>query len=155
MNSVGGAQTWAPTGTTKAATSDPTADPLGQWNAGFPSIRNAETQTLALPNTFQAVIIDTPVASGSVHSPYKQPAGARLVRGALTTAYGRPPQPSPVWLSISKDGSSVVVTLGGLAGGKVETRAPLGFEILGSDQVHRWQHSPLPRGWDPNIIVGN
>jgi hypothetical protein len=55
---------------------------------GFPSIRLAEANTLALPSTFQAVILDTPVASGSVHSPYKQPVGARLARGALAVAYG-------------------------------------------------------------------
>ena len=36
----------------------------------------------------QAVILDTPVASGSVHSPYKQPVGARLARAGLAVAYG-------------------------------------------------------------------
>jgi hypothetical protein len=64
------------------------SDPLGQWSAGFPSIRNAESQTLALANTFQAVIVDTPVASGSVHSPWKQQVGARMARGALKVGYG-------------------------------------------------------------------
>ena len=58
---------------------DPPFDPasastlgsLGEWDNGFPSIRLAESRTLALPNTFQAVIVDTPVASGSVQSPFK------------------------------------------------------------------------------------
>ena len=31
---------------------------------GFTGIRYAQTNTLSLPKTFQAVIIDTPVASG-------------------------------------------------------------------------------------------
>ena len=33
-------------------------DELGQWSNGFPSIRNAESHTLSLPNTFQAVILE-------------------------------------------------------------------------------------------------
>ena len=41
-----------------------------------------------MPKTFQAVIIDTPVASGSIHSPFKQPVGRRLARGALAVGYG-------------------------------------------------------------------
>ena len=84
LNSNGGAELYAgPSPSSKDAT-----DPLSQWSSGFSSIRNAESQTLALPNTFQAVIIDTPVASGSVHSPWKQPAGSRLARGGLSVAYG-------------------------------------------------------------------
>jgi hypothetical protein len=43
------------------------------YGQGFTGIRYAQTNTLSLPNTFQAVIIDTPVASGSIHSPFKQP----------------------------------------------------------------------------------
>lgn len=61
-------------------------DPLGAWRPvqpstcttcprgtphrgqgdGFPSVRFAFTQSLALPNTFQAVVLDTPSAYGSV-----------------------------------------------------------------------------------------
>lgn len=52
----------------------------GDYGQGFTSIRYAQTNTLSLPRTFQAVIIDTPVASGSIHSPFKQPSG-RSERG--------------------------------------------------------------------------
>ena len=34
------------------------------------------------------MILDTPIANGWVHSPYKQPVGARLARAALVDAYG-------------------------------------------------------------------
>jgi hypothetical protein len=47
------------------------------------------TKTLkarVLPNTFQAVVLDTPSAYGSVHSPYKQPAGSRLARAFIAAA---------------------------------------------------------------------
>ena len=86
---------------------------IGQWEPGFPSIRLAQTNALSLPNTFQAVILDTPVASGSVHSPYKQPVGARLARGGLAVAYGQsyPDYASNVALSASVDQASGTVVL--------------------------------------------
>lgn len=86
---------------------------IGQWEPGFPSIRLAQTNALSLPNTFQAVILDTPVASGSVHSPYKQPVGARLARGGLAVAYGQnyPDYASNVALSASVDPASGNVVL--------------------------------------------
>jgi hypothetical protein len=92
LNSDGNPYVWSD-GATTAATNTST-DPLGKWSGGFRAIREAESQTLALANTFQAVIIDTPVTSGSVHSPFKQPAGDRLLRGALAVSYGMP-QPYP------------------------------------------------------------
>ena len=65
LNSNGAAELY-----TTANKNTPTAgDPLGQWSSGFPSIRNAETHTLSLKNTFQAVILVRlffPIACGSV-----------------------------------------------------------------------------------------
>ena len=46
-----------------------TNPPNGNQDAGFPGIRGVQSATLSLPKTFQAVIIDTPVASGAIHSP--------------------------------------------------------------------------------------
>ena len=66
-------------------------DPVGAWQPGFPSLRWAQTQSLVhVSNSFQAVVLDTPSPSGAIHSCFKQPVGARLARGALATAYGRP-----------------------------------------------------------------
>ena len=67
------------------------------YGQGFTGIRYAQTNTLSLPKTFQAVIIDTPVASGSIHSPFKQPAGRRLARGGLALAWHRRMQ----WIRLS------------------------------------------------------
>jgi len=134
LNSFRTATKWVAGGSTPASKPDPT-DPLGVWAVGFPSIRLAESNTLSLPNTFQAVLLDTPVASGACHSPYKQAAGDRLARGALATAYGVA-QTSPVVTSVKVSGNTAVITIGGVAGGGVATvmtRATLGFEALGTD----------------------
>ena len=58
----------------------------------------------------------TPVASGSVHSPFKQQVGDRLARGGLGVAYGMTDanKVDPVALSASASGTSVTVKLGGL-----------------------------------------
>jgi len=49
----------------------------GDYGNGFTGLRYAQSAALRVRNTFQAVIIDTPVASGSIHSPFKQPVGLR------------------------------------------------------------------------------
>ena len=58
----------------------------------------------------------TPVASGSVHSPFKQQVGDRLARGGLGVAYGMTDanKVDPVALSASTSGTAVTVKLGGL-----------------------------------------
>jgi sialate O-acetylesterase len=150
LNSNGGATTYAAPGPKSA---DPT-DPLGQWSSGFPSIRNAETQTLALPNTFQAVIIDTPVASGSVHSPWKQPAGSRLARGGLAVAYGMDTgRGGPVAVSATLVSGHITVKLGGLgAGGLTLKQNKLGFEALGLDGM--WHSTPVTGKTTDSVTVG-
>lgn len=114
LNSVGGSA--ANYKNPKIAVNKLGGDPLGAWVQGFPSLRIAQTNTLGLPNTFQAVILDTPVASGSIHSPYKQPVGSRLARGGLRVIYNisSPTNPDPVVLSATRDGTTVTITLGGL-----------------------------------------
>ena len=56
------------------------------------------------------------MASGSVHSPFKQQVGDRLARGGLGVAYGMTDanKVDPVALSASASGTSVTVKLGGL-----------------------------------------
>ena len=88
------------------------------YGQGFTGIRYAQTNTLGLPKTFQAVIIDTPVASGSIHSPFKQPVGRRLARGGLalaynvTSAHAVDPVVDSVKLTVDK--RTLVVNVGGL-----------------------------------------
>eukprot|EP00040_Diaphanoeca_grandis_P038616 m.256893 g.256893 ORF g.256893 m.256893 type:complete len:558 (-) comp34804_c0_seq1:142-1815(-) len=152
LNSDGGFQSWVEGGTAPLVNTTMGQDPLGMWDVGFPSIRLAESNTLMLPNTFQAVILDTPVESGSVHSPFKQPAGDRLLRGALATAYGQP-QPSPTAVSASASAGSVVITLQGLAGGAIDIRSKFGFEILGGDSL--WHTVPITSSSATTVTVGS
>lgn len=102
------------------------------------------TSLLQQANTFQAVIIDTPVFSGSIHSPYKQPVGRRLARGGLDLAYGMKDVHSvdPFVKSVSTSTStaassspaSIVITVGGLGstGSIAAVVGSLGFEVLGN-----------------------
>jgi hypothetical protein len=150
LNSNGGATTYANPG---PSSKDPT-DPLSQWNSGFPSIRNAESHTLSLPNTFQAIIIDTPVASGSVHSPWKQPAGSRLARGGLSVAYNMDTaKVNPVALGAALSGGTITVKLGGLGAGGITLKAnKLGFEALGADGL--WHSTPITGKTADAITLG-
>jgi len=110
----------------------------GDYNNGFTGIRYAQDYALAVvPNSFHAVIIDTPVASGSIHSPFKQPVGRRLARGGLDVAYGMKsvhsvnPSVQSAVLSTSKD-PTVVVTIAGVGNkGIAVVVGSYGFEVLG------------------------
>jgi len=108
-----------------------------QWadyGNGFTGIRYAQDNTLAsVANTFQAVIIDTPVASGSIHSPFKQPVGRRLARGALDLAYGMAAVHSvnPRVESVALVNGSAVVAVAGLGSGGIKVDVgTYGFEVL-------------------------
>lgn len=131
-------------------TNTPSAgDPYGAWHSGFTGIRWAQTETLrAVHRTFQAVILDTPIANGWIHSPYKQPAGARLARAALAAAYGMS-EHAPVTATATSptDQGEVLVTVNagtkttGLIGTIIDVRSELGFEVLGADSV--WHSTPI------------
>jgi hypothetical protein len=120
-------------------------DPLGVWHSGFTGIRWAQTETLLATNkTFQAVILDTPIANGWIHSPYKQPVGSRLARAALAAAYGVS-EHVPVTATAappSAQGEIVVSVYTGTKGpASVDVRSELGFEVLGADNV--WHSTPI------------
>jgi hypothetical protein len=140
-------------------------DPYGVWHPGFPSIRLAQTASLQqIENTFQAVILDTPIANGWVHSPYKQPVGARLARSALASAYGDAAVQSVVSASASQPSlGSITITVSvsstphqrsgsyGMATPSVDVRSSLGFEVLANGT---WQSTPIVRHEGNNVILG-
>jgi len=106
------------------------------YGQGFTGIRYAQTNTLSMPKTFQAVIIDTPDTSGSIHSPFKQPVGRRLARGGLAVAYGMASahavDPVVAGLKLSADNTSLEVSVGGLGSkGLVAVVGARAFEVLG------------------------
>jgi len=101
------------------------------------------------------VILDTPVASGSVHSPYKQPVGQRMARGALAVAYGMTELAAvdPIATKAVLTAKEVVVTIGGLGKGGVQAKVgAVGFEVLGADQV--WHSTPVAKGGGSSVTVG-
>jgi hypothetical protein len=133
---------------TAPASNNP-ADEFGAWAPGFPSIRWAQTKSLAsIPNSFQAVILDTPSPSGAIHSCFKQPVGSRLARGALATAYGATDWQyrSAYVSSAHRAGQELVVKIANAS--SLIIRAPLGFEVLtqgppGTNGL--WHSAPIIR----------
>lgn len=162
LNSNGAAENWTAAKTSK---NQPSADdPYGAWRPGFSSIRYAQTAaTHELSNTFQAVVLDTPVGNGWVHSPFKQPVGARLARAALATAYKTQdvysnitaiatlaggPSAKSVLITVRAGGSNDGSSVGGEGEGEgmgaeveVDVRSKYGFEVLGNDS--QWHPTPL------------
>jgi hypothetical protein len=99
---------------------------------------------------------DTPVASGSVHSPWKQQVGARLARGALSVAYGMPEvaKVNPTATSAKLSGTAITVELTGLGANGVMLHSgnKLGFEALGKDGS--WHSTPITSTAASSVTVG-
>ena len=109
--------------------------------------------------------MDTPVASGSVHSPFKQVAGQRLARGALGVAYGATSagksahriDPVAAGAALSPDGASLVVTVGGVPGTELTAKVGAeGFEVLGSCAGGKlcWQSCAITGSKGATVTVG-
>ena len=135
-------------------------DPVGEWHTGFSGVRAAQTATLlAVANTFQAVSLDTPAINGWVHSPFKQPVGARLARGALSVAYGVPGLTAPLTATatVPTAEGQLTVTIHGAEAQPVhlEVRSALGFEVLGGDQVWRWAPILHTDATAAAVVLGN
>jgi sialate O-acetylesterase len=99
-------------------TDDPNASP------GWAGIREAQTLTLKLPRTGQAVLIDAGEA-GDVHPKSKHEAGARLAALALTHDYGKPVAYSgPAYDSMTNEGSAIRIRFKHTDGGLVARPVP-------------------------------
>jgi sialate O-acetylesterase len=101
-------------------------------------LREAQTQTLSLPNTGQAVIIDIGNRS-DIHPRNKKDVGRRLARLALARDYGFDIETGgPVMKTVQREGSGYRVGFSHVAGGLM---APLnelgGFELAGADKVFK------------------
>jgi sialate O-acetylesterase len=103
-------------------------------------LREAQTMTLALPKTAQAVIID--IGEGKdIHPKNKQDVGLRLALGALAIGYGKDIVYSgPVYDSMVVNGNTIRVRFRHVGGG-LEARGgePLkGLAIAGVDRKWVW-----------------
>ena len=108
-------------------------------------LREAQTMTLALPNTGMAVIIDIGEAD-DIHPRNKQDVGRRLALGALANVYGKDiPYSGPMYREMQVEGGSIRLhfdhTDGGLKIGEGE--ALKGFAIAGADRQFVWAEAEL------------
>ncbi|MBI1390101.1 MAG: sialate O-acetylesterase [bacterium] len=139
---------------------------LANFNANgkWPELREAQTMTLSLPHTGMAVIIDIGDPY-DIHPRNKQEVGRRLALNALAQDYGYDLEYSgPMYKSMSKDGSSIVLSFdhaeSGLVAGPRMDEAYVrrasrngggdgvlrGFEIAGSDGAYHPANAEIKDG---------
>jgi len=107
-------------------------------------LREAQSMTLDLPNTGQAVIIDIGEAN-DIHPKNKQDVGARLAQSAFKVAYDMDVADSgPVYSSMRKDGNAIRVSFDHVHGGlAVSGTALYGFSIAGEDKQFHWAQARI------------
>ena len=116
--------------------------------SNWAALREAQTKTLALTNTGQAVIIDLGEGK-NIHPKNKHDVAARLVRWALVKDYGfKFPCRSPEFKSLEIKENHVVVKFD-CFGSKLRTfdvDEAVGFAVCGSDHVWHWATGKLLGG---------
>jgi len=120
-------------------------------DSAWAELREAQTMTLRLPNTGQAVIID--LGEGrDIHPRNKQDVAKRLARWALSRDYGvNVPAQSPTYKAMEKKDGKVVVTFDHVDGGfrPFDVKEPLGFAIAGADRKFVWADAKVT---GPNTV---
>ncbi len=113
-------------------------------------LREAQSMTLSLPNTGQAVIIDIGDAD-DIHPKNKQDVGKRLALNALALDYGQDIVYSgPVYTSMSIDDNRIKLIFDHVGGGLVAKDGDLsGFAIAGEDKKFVWAEAVI----DGNTVV--
>ncbi|MDR1518008.1 MAG: sialate O-acetylesterase [Dysgonamonadaceae bacterium] len=110
--------------------------------SGWAALREAQTMTLSLPNTGQAVITD--IGDGAdIHPRNKQDVGLRLALIALNKTYGKKSvvYSGPTFKSMEIKGNDAVITFDNIAKGLVCTNKygyVEGFAIAGADNKFHW-----------------
>jgi sialate O-acetylesterase len=101
-------------------------------------LREAQTETLNLPNTGMAVTTDIGNAT-DIHPTNKQDVGARLASIALNNLYGKKQICSgPMYKSMEIKGNQIILTFDKIGSGlsaSDNTENVKGFEIAGADKV--------------------
>jgi sialate O-acetylesterase len=109
-------------------------------DSAWAELREAQTMTLALPNTGMAVIIDIGDAN-DIHPKNKQDVGKRLALWALAKTYGKELVYSgPIYKSMRIEGHNIILRFDHVGGGLVAKGGePLkGFAIAGADRKFVW-----------------
>jgi sialate O-acetylesterase len=115
---------------------------LDTWpvESDWAELREAQSMTLDLPNTGQAVIIDIGEAD-DIHPRNKQDVGARLAQSAFKVAYGLDvPDSGPVYKSMEKAGNKIRLSFDHVHSGltALGRDALYGFSIAGADKEFHW-----------------
>lgn len=115
--------------------------PQPQINSWWAELREAQTNTLSLPNTGQAVTID--VGEGrDIHPRNKRTVGDRLARHALAKDYGMPiASESPRYAKMEINGSKITVSFDHVSDGGLyafDVKEVKGFAIAGVDGNFQW-----------------
>jgi len=114
-------------------------------DSDWAELREAQTMTLKLPHTGQAVIIDIGEAE-DIHPKNKQDVGRRLALWALAKDYGQNVvYSSPMYKACQKQDKQIVVEFDHLGGGLVAKDGPAlkGFAIAGEDRKFVWAEAKI------------
>ena len=122
-------------------------------SSGWAELREAQSKTLSLPATGQAVIIDIGEAN-DIHPRNKQDVGLRLALSALKVAYNQNVVYSgPVYKSMQKADNKLVLTFDNIGSG-LHVKDKYGylkaFAIAGEDQKFVWAKAYVEGN---NVIV--
>ncbi len=113
-------------------------------------LREAQTMTLTVPNTGEAILIDIGEA-GDIHPRNKKTAGERLAALALAKTYGRKvPFAGPAYQSMTVDGSRIRLQFGSVGDGLVAAPVPTTFVL--SSQAN--ENRPLTRNSPGSELEG-
>ncbi len=108
-------------------------------------LREAQLQTLALPNTGMAVTIDIGEVE-DIHPKNKQEVGRRLALNALHLVYGKEIEYSgPIYTSMNVEGDKIRLHFKHVAGGLVarDSNELKGFTVCGADQKFVWAQARI------------
>ena len=115
-------------------------------DSAWAELREAQTMTLSLPNTGQAVIIDAGEGR-DIHPRDKETVANRLARIALARDYGvEMAWQSPSYDSMRIDGDAISIQLKHVSASGLHTfdvYEVMGFEIAGEDQKFFWAEAKL------------
>jgi len=113
-------------------------------DSDWAELREAQSMTLALPNTAEAVIIDRGEAD-DIHPRDKWTVGERLAVAAKKVAYGMDAVHSgPTFKNMTVEGNKVRIVFDNLGSGlKINDKYGYvkGFSVAGSDKVFHWANA--------------
>ncbi len=116
-----------------------------QARSSWAELREAQTMTLVLPNTGEAVVIDAGEGR-DIHPRDKQTVAMRLVRHALAKDYGiKMATESPRFQSMAVEGNKVIATFEHVQHGlyAFDVEEVRGFAIAGEDQKFVWAQARI------------